>query len=366
MIPSTQPVSYPLTNELWTSPDALPRWQKVAAKIALLVPVALTFLFELCKPFFKQASLEIQVLKQKITSSPCPHLIDEMTQEEALAIFPRIPLQSLTQPDSTGKSALHQAILLGNTPIFIELLVRFPKEALKIPYKGLTPFQMACTLGRKEMGMALIDRLDPEDLMILINGTNPLFFLLGENQTDLAVHLIRKLPKEHLTVVNKNKSTLLHEAIFQDELRILDALIEKVPPSALNAPGNLGITPLLSAIYLNKKEAAQALIRKLDPQDFLNTENNHKTSVLFAALLHGSTDAVLAMIHKLSVDDFRNEQALVTQILYHLNQKIRDPNPSPELPEARILQALAEKGIGQIFRSTPESFTEEELVAESL
>ena len=165
------------------------------------------------------------------------------------------------------------------------------------------------------------------------NGNTFLMKVVGAGMVNLATML---LGDENKNVQNNSGWTLLYQAVYNDNEKMVQMLLEKGVD--VNIPNNDGWTPLYQAVFKRNKRIAKMLLERDDVN--VNAQNKKKWTALHLAVFNGDTDLVEELLNKEGIDiSLLNDEGQTPFLMAALNKDTRIVEKLAKKMDVDVLQA---------------------------
>ena len=195
--------------------------------------------------------------------------------------------------ENTGQSALGFAIINGSVPIVKVILDKLQVYNLnQIPRDGLSPLSRACLLGYTEI-VELLIKSGADINLINKDGLTPLIFAARGGAEDVIIILI-SLGANVNHRYKLGGGSALFEGILSEKKKIVEMLL--LNKAEVMITDDFGITPLMTAAFLNLTDIVGLLLEKIDDLDFLNFVSYAGSSALAFSASGGYVEVVKMLL----------------------------------------------------------------------
>lgn len=272
------------------------------------------------------------------TTSANQELFHAIKDEIIADVISLLSHADLDAHNGFGRTPLHWAVEVQN-PLLVHLLLIAGAPLNDQDDNGSSALHLAAEFGDIKIVQELLSRPGTFVNSRDVSGRTPLHYAVLQEDP----HVVRALiaARTIIDAQDIDGATPLHDAAAYGTQGILQALIQSIPPAALDKTDNRGRTPLLVALE-NGNRYAVSLLLALGAQ--INATDNEGTSALEYAIGYPDKAKALEMLQQI----FRRKDLIIPSdlterivtmtddqdIIMFILQRIRDR----ELRETRALR----------------------------
>ena len=286
----------------------------------------------------------------------------------------------LNAKNYTGSTALNLAAQKGHTDIVEKLLERMSPEAINANDKhGQTALDYARKSENKKIIALIEDKLDPNKALIkaceendlqrvkkvIKNGADPnakdnegrataLYVAAWYGHSDIVEHLLEKMSPEAINAQESYGWTALHKAAQSGRADVVEKLLERMSPEAINAQDFNGWTALHDAAHNGRADVVEKLLEKMSPEA-INAKDKHGQSALHDAAHNGREDIVEKLLERMSPEaiNAKDERRKCTALDYARkseNKKVITLIEDKLDPNEALIKACKENDLQRVKR----------------